>query len=175
MCSPTTFAALTVTTDALPLRICRSHEGSIWPVAASIRTVPTWVSPLTLVKSPTASSLPPGSSTRSFTWLLKSKVWPVQSPVVASKAARPRLVVSEPFLPFCTPVKLPPTYMVEPTCSKAWTWILPSWIEPLRLPVTPHVVGVANSETDAFWVSAAVPPSPMVRKEESVELSSGRM
>ena len=51
--------------------------------------------------------------------LLKSKVWPVQSPVLTSKAARPREAVSEPFSPCLTPVKLPPTYMVEPTCASA--------------------------------------------------------
>ena len=145
-----TFADFTLTRPPLPLRTCRSHEGSIAPVAGSMRTVPTWVSPLTLVKSPTARSLPLGSSTRSLTWLLKSKVWPVHTPVVASKAARPLEVIAEPFLPFWTPVKLPPTYMVEPTCSKAWTWMLPSWMEPLRLPVTPHAVGLAYSETEAF-------------------------
>ena len=82
--------------------------------------------------------------------VVEVEVWPVHTPVVASKAARPLEVIAEPFLPFWTPVKLPPTYMVEPTCSKAWTWMLPSWMEPLRLPVTPHAVGLAYSETEAF-------------------------
>ena len=158
----------------VPVRACRVHDGSIWPVAGSIRTVPTWVSPLTFVKSPATRSLPPGSSARSLTWLLKEKVCPFHSPVVTSKPARPEDAISWPFLPFCTPVKLPPTYMVEPICSKAWTWILPSLTEPLRLPVTPQDIGEANSEAVAFCFLAGVPPSPMARKLASVERSCGR-
>ena len=104
----------------------RFQSGSIWPVAGSSTTVPTCSSPLTYVKSPTASSLPEGSVSRSFTWLLKLKAMPVKAPVFTSNAARPRDSVMAPSAPERTPVKLPPTNMVVPTCSKAWTWMLPS-------------------------------------------------
>ena len=97
----------------------RSHEGSIAPVDGSMTTVPMWASPLTRVKSPATRRRPSGSARRALTCALKSKAWPVQSPVFTSKAARPREDFSAPFSPCLTPVKLPPTYMVDPTCAKA--------------------------------------------------------
>ena len=111
---------------------------------------------------------------RSFTWLLKLKVMPVKAPVFTSNAARPRDSVTAPSAPERTPVKLPPTNMVEPTCSKVWTWILPSALEPLRLPVTPHWVGAANSETARVTVEAAAPSSGMRVKSEESEAIRGR-
>ena len=126
MCWPVTRAALTDTVpERSALRSFSVHEESMAPVAVSMTTVPTCSSPLTRVKSPTASRRAPGSSTRSLTWLLKAKDCPFHSPDDASKPARPEVCAFvEPTR--ATPVKLPPTYMVEPTCSKAWTWALPS-------------------------------------------------
>ena len=102
---------------------------------------------------------------------LKSKVWPVKSPVATSKAARPREEISVPLSPCLTPVKLPPTYMVEPTWAKAWTWMLPSFTEPLRLPLTPHEVLAAYCETTPETVEAPRPSSGIrVKAAESEEM-----
>ncbi len=65
-----TFAALTVTTSALPLRICRSHEGINLAVAASIRLVSDVGFTVDLGEVTDCQQLTPGSSTRSpFTWI----------------------------------------------------------------------------------------------------------
>ena len=64
--------------------------------------------------------------------------------------------------------------MVEPTWANAWTWMLPSFTEPLRLPLTPHEVFAAKLETAPETVEPLIPSSGMRVKEDESEEMRGR-
>ena len=101
----------------------------------------------------------------------------IQSPVVASNAARyPWLTLSGPvaFAPFCTVVKLPPTYIVLPTWANAFTSVASSPVPPAPVPVTPHTAGKAPLLATGRAVSADVPEFGIASYDRSAVVIFGR-
>ena len=145
----------------------------------SSTTSPARVVPLALVKRPPTASLSPGRAASDSTWLLKvGRNELIQSPDVASKAARYGCAtLSAPVAasPFCTVVKLPPTYMVLPTWANAFTSVPSSPVPPAPVPVTPHVVGSAPFFATGSAVSAGVPESGIASYDMSAVVVFGRM